>query len=577
MSFPLSFLFFAATAIGAMVDAAYETIPDHDCLRSMTGMMESMRDLAEAHPDLVSIVKIGESYLKNNDGPAAFEYDVPTGGHDIFALNVTASNGPASSGSKGRFLITSGVHAREYAPPELLARFVEELANGYGVDAEITTILQRTEIHAILYVNPDGRWMAERYPELLWRKNLNFGGGNDGCDDIVGNPGVDINRNFNFKWGDLAGASNDPCANDYHGPSAESEPETRALVEYAKRLFPEGQRKNDPEGEMDVPFGEDITGIYLDIHASGGYVYYPWGHADSKSPDDEALQALGRKINSINEYKLWAGSQPDFLYPASGDTSDYMYAALGVASLGLEIGDDFYQECAAFEDEIVPINMPALMYAAKIARTPFRDGKGPDILDFEVVGDLVSARASDSEMVNAIGGGFPDFSTGNQLLAEVRLYLDVHPDDYNQGDGTSSWLMQRTTTSRRIEEMEDCYSIEKKKACIRAAGGGVCEWDRNEMKCGPSNSAQEAGANVFSTVEDGNLVFPSTAEANNDVQFDSGDETVQLEIDLSILGAGRRTLYVQATDSDGYKGPVSSLFISGSQRRASALSLRGTR
>jgi hypothetical protein len=143
-----------------MVDAAYETIPDHDCLRSMTGMMESMRDLAEAHPDLVSIVKIGESYLKNNDGPAAFEYGVPTGGHDIFALNVTASDGPASSGSKGRFLITSGVHAREYAPPELLARFVEELANGYGVDAEITTILQRTEIHAILYVNPDGRWMA---------------------------------------------------------------------------------------------------------------------------------------------------------------------------------------------------------------------------------------------------------------------------------------------------------------------------------------------------------------------------------------------------------------------------------
>ena len=309
-------------------------------------------------------------------------------------------------------------------------------------------------------------------------------------------------------------------------------------------------------------------------------VYYPWGHADSKSPDDEALQALGRKINSFNEYKLWAGSQPDFLYPASGDTSDYMYAALGVASLGLEIGDDFYQECAAFEDEIVPINMPALMYAAKIARTPFREGKGPDILDFEVVGNLVSARASDSEMVNAIGGSFPDFSTGNQLLADVRLYLDVHPDDHKQGDGTSSWLMQRTTR-RRIEEMEDCYSIEKKKKCLRAVGGGVCEWDRNAMKCGPSNIAQDAGANVLSTVEDGDLVFPSLAEVNNEamsiVQFNSGDETVQLEIDLSILEAGRHTLYVQATDSDGYKGPVSSLFISGSQRRTSSLSLRGTR
>ena len=106
---------------------------------------------------------------------------------------------------------------------------------------------------------------------MYWRKNLNFGGGNDGCNDIVGNPGVDVNRNLKFKWGDLAGSSKDPCADDYHGPSAESEPETRALVEYAKRLFPEGQQRKDPEGEMDVPFGEDITGVYLDIHASGGY------------------------------------------------------------------------------------------------------------------------------------------------------------------------------------------------------------------------------------------------------------------------------------------------------------------
>jgi carboxypeptidase T len=138
----------------------YETIPGHDCIRSMKGMLDSMEDLAEAHPDLLSITKIGESYLKNNDGPASYgEYDIPTGGHDVFALNVTAS-GTSSSASKGRFLITSGVHAREYAPPELLARFVEGLVNGYGEDAEITAILKRTEIHAILYVNPDGRWMA---------------------------------------------------------------------------------------------------------------------------------------------------------------------------------------------------------------------------------------------------------------------------------------------------------------------------------------------------------------------------------------------------------------------------------
>ncbi len=106
---------------------------------------------------------------------------------------------------------------------------------------------------------------------MLWRKNLNFGSGNDGCNELFGNPGVDLNRNFDFRWGDLNGSSSDPCADTYHGPSAESEPETKAVSEYAKQLFPEGQRKADPEGETDVPFGEDITGIYADIHAAGGY------------------------------------------------------------------------------------------------------------------------------------------------------------------------------------------------------------------------------------------------------------------------------------------------------------------
>ena len=142
---------------------------------------------------------------------------------------------------------------------------------------------------------------------------------------------MDINRNFDFVHGDPAGASNDPCDSDYHGVSPESEPETVAVSNYAKSIFPESQRKKNPEAQWNVPFGEDITGLYADIHSSGGYVYYPWGHADKVSPDDEALQAIGRKVNSFNNYKIWAGGQPDFLYPASGDASDYMYGVLGVA------------------------------------------------------------------------------------------------------------------------------------------------------------------------------------------------------------------------------------------------------
>jgi len=56
------------------------------------------------------------------------------------------------------------------------------------------------------------------------------------------------------------------------------------------------------------------------------------GHQDNQSPDDEALQALGRKINSFNDYLLWAGGQPDYLYAASGDASDFMVSHMSIVA-----------------------------------------------------------------------------------------------------------------------------------------------------------------------------------------------------------------------------------------------------
>jgi hypothetical protein len=81
--------------------------------------------------------------------------------------------------------------------------------------------------------------------------------------------GVDINRNFDFMWGERSGASHIACDSDYHGESAESEPETQALAKYARDLFPKGQRKDDPEGDMNVPFGEENTGEILRGHCAG--------------------------------------------------------------------------------------------------------------------------------------------------------------------------------------------------------------------------------------------------------------------------------------------------------------------
>ena len=105
--------FVLLTTINILSTAAassYDTINGHACIRSMEGMWQSLQELAAKHPDLVTITKIGESYLKNNEGRTTSSFDIPEDGHDINVVIVT--DGSVSSNEKGRALYTSGVHAR---------------------------------------------------------------------------------------------------------------------------------------------------------------------------------------------------------------------------------------------------------------------------------------------------------------------------------------------------------------------------------------------------------------------------------------------------------------------------------
>jgi len=438
---------------------SYETIDGHDCFRNLAGTTSAMFDLVDKYPHLSSVSDIGDSYLKrtnsNND-----KYELPKNGYDIYAMNITLNDFDDGSSSvfhlsedKAKVLIIAGVHAREYAPPELVMRFAETLLEGYDEDADITWLLQHTEIHLIFHVNPDARYVTEEYPKTLWRKNLNDRSSCSDDSDI----GVDLNRNFDFYWGDLDGASKDPCDSTYHGRSPNSEPETRAVVEYAQRIFPVGQRKDDPEGDMNVPLGEDVMGLFMDIHSPGGYIFYPWGHKDKKTVDDDAYHAIARKMNYFNGYKLWAGGQPDYQYTTSGDSSDYMYGVLGVASLGLELGEEFYESCNLFENEVMPLNLPALLYVVKTAKKPFSLSKGPDVIDLDVTVEdddgilRVVVVASDGLYVNRIRN-FQDHVTGDQGVSEVLVYVDVHPDDYTQGTDDMVWRMESVVTSNSGEQ-----------------------------------------------------------------------------------------------------------------------------
>lgn len=408
-----------SASIPPITGQSSETISGYPCYRNVAGMIKLMQSLKEKANSIdmlkVEILDIGDSCE----------------GSDIIALKITGE-GVASRGmstNKGIMLIIAGLHAREFSPPELVARWAELLINKYGKDIEITSILDHTEVHIILESNPDGRHIAET-DKQYWRKNTR-----PGC---LHTPGVDLNRNFPFEWGRLDGSSANLCSNTYHGSFPKSEPETQAIVAYAKLIFPEKRR-----------------GIFIDIHSFGELILWPYDYTlDTLTPDEDSLQALARKIKYFNQYALAGPSQSVFWYPASGTTIDWAYGELTVFSLFYELGTSFFQDCPTFNNQIMPDNLPSLTYAAKLSTTPFSLAKGPDIISIIIEQKnseeiTVTFTVSDSAMSAGPGG----HTTSTQNILYTTLSIDIHPYDVdNAGNGPKFLRVYADTNSDFITQ-----------------------------------------------------------------------------------------------------------------------------
>ena len=77
----------------------------------------------------------------------------------------------------------------------------------------------------------------------MWRKNTNPNPAEGEDPAPFPNYGVDLNRNFDSKWGEIeGGSSGDPADEIYPGTSAFSEPETQAVRDYVTSLLPRSKR-----------------------------------------------------------------------------------------------------------------------------------------------------------------------------------------------------------------------------------------------------------------------------------------------------------------------------------------------
>ena len=243
-------------------------------------------------------------------------------------------------------------HAREHLSTEvplLLARWLVD----HSREPRVKKLLETRDVYIVPLVNPDGVEYDIATGSYRWqRKNMR--------DNGDGTTGVDLNRNYDFRFGG-EGASDSPGSDTYHGPSAFSEPETRAVRDFVNGL---------PNLKLLVSY-----------HTFSELILYPWGGANEPIPDGRALAAYKAMAGKMAQWTGYTPEQSSALYVASGDTCDWAYGSKGIFCFTFELTPKsqwqggFYPGGGAVSTTFQKNIEPAL-YMIDLADDPYRAGGG---------------------------------------------------------------------------------------------------------------------------------------------------------------------------------------------------------
>lgn len=284
--------------------------------------IDFIQALAAARPDICRLVTIGASVEQR----------------PMLALKITDL--PDEAEPNERTLFFCGVHhAREWATHEAMLQLAENLVTRYDTDAFVRHLVDNTVIWLVPVANPDGfdySWEVERF----WRKNrrLNFT-----TPEGVQIFGVDLNRNYSYKWGPgFGGSSGNIGAETYRGPSAASEPETQAIQSL---------------------LASEQPAIAVSYHTYAQLVLLPWGYTGAVTAQSYSVhRAIGeeyaRRTRETHGSVFVPGPADYTIYTTNGDFTDYAYGAQGAIALTPELQPATAEEGGFLlpEERILPNN-----------------------------------------------------------------------------------------------------------------------------------------------------------------------------------------------------------------------------
>lgn len=433
----------------------------------VNGLMKEMIDTARFNRKLAKVVSIGKTVR----------------GHDIMALKLTKNADTTEDGAKPAVLYLSNQHAREWITPEMTRRLMQYYLAGYGKDPRLTKILDTTELWFVLSANPDGYDFTFESPQnRMWRKNLRD---NNGDGKITPGDGVDLNRNFAYKWGyDNEGSSPNPSSETYRGPSAASEPETKALDAFEKRI---GFR------------------YAINYHSAAELILYGVGwQVATPTPDDILYRALAGtpEKSAIPGYRPQVSSE---LYTTNGEADGHASNVNGIPMFTPEMStcqtasnadpnDEWNaadcQSVFTFPDSEKLIqaefekNIPFALSVAESARRPDRPVssvglKAPDFTPHAFTTSYargeeqqvaVTARKSvrDKELNYRVNGGsrhteeLEAWKGGETYGGEDNLHFDQYRaavEGADPGDKVEVWFTGRTRDGKATRSEPFTYTV----------------------------------------------------------------------------------------------------------------------
>jgi len=290
-------------------------------------MLEELDQMHQLYPNLIS-ARLDIKDPNTDDDPHIHQtYE------GRFLQWVKISDNPNQSESEPQILYTAIHHAREPASLQQLIFYMWYLLENYSQDDTIKEIVDNTEMYFVPCVNPDGYIHNENTdPEGggMWRKNR------------YNNHGVDNNRNYSYVddngnevW-NTSGTSNNQNGSTYAGDGPFSEAENKAI-----RYFVENHNFI----------------IALNNHTYSNLLLYPYGYDYNQyTEDNDIFEFISEELVSENGYDNIISAD---LYPAAGDSDDFMYGMLETESGGTrnkifamtpEIGSSFWPAASTIED-----------------------------------------------------------------------------------------------------------------------------------------------------------------------------------------------------------------------------------